>query len=265
MLEAGSGDPVLLVHGIGGWAENWRWVLPELAARGLRAIACDLPGFGGSSAPGPVDYFGLQNAYYARFTSALLDVLGASTAALVGHSLGGAVALVAAASEPSRITRLALAAPGGFGRGLPLLFRLAPLPGAEQVAARLPYAVYEAALRQTFHDPRRIPSELRSELRRYARPSAPEFVRVMRQVATLGGARADLIAAWTKRAPTLRMPVLVLWGANDRVLAPSGARAVRTLLSAARVEMVPDAGHLLLVEQAATVADRLVAFLVGTR
>ena len=63
---APSGVPVLLIHGVGGWAENWREVMEPIAASGRRAIAVDLPGFGETEAPGRVAHFGPNNAYYPQ-------------------------------------------------------------------------------------------------------------------------------------------------------------------------------------------------------
>ena len=68
--------PVLLVHGVGGWAENWRAVMRPLAATGRRVLALDLPGFGESEAPGRVSHFGPEQAFYPRFVMAALDELG---------------------------------------------------------------------------------------------------------------------------------------------------------------------------------------------
>src|SRR2546428_1814139 len=100
VLEANSGaggqrpptrDAIVLVHGVGGWAENWRAVMPPLAATGRRVIAVDLPGFGESQRPGRVSYFGPDGAFYTRFVLAAMDALGIEHAHLVGNSLGGAI------------------------------------------------------------------------------------------------------------------------------------------------------------------------------
>src|SRR4051812_29348780 len=87
--DRASDVPVLLVHGVGGWAENWREVMAPIAATGRSAIAVDLPGFGESEAPGRVSHFGPDDAYYPRFVLALLDALGLKHAHNVGSSMGG--------------------------------------------------------------------------------------------------------------------------------------------------------------------------------
>ena len=82
--DAGRGDPVLMIHGVGAWAENWRDVMGPIASTGRRALACDLPGFGESEAPGNVAHFGPRDAFYPQFIGALLDELGIPSATAAG-------------------------------------------------------------------------------------------------------------------------------------------------------------------------------------
>src|SRR3954469_23477048 len=109
VLAAGDdsrGAPVLLIHGVGGWAENFREVLAPIAASGRRAIAVDLPGFGESEAPGRVSHFGPHNAFYPSWVLALMSELKIVTAHIVGSSMGGAVAYIAAVTAPERFPSL---------------------------------------------------------------------------------------------------------------------------------------------------------------
>src|SRR6266508_2034076 len=133
---AGGGDPVVMIHGVGGWAENWREVMAPIARTGRRTIAFDLPGFGESDAPGDVDHFGPRDPFYPRFVGALLDELGIGSAHLVGNSMGGAVAFTAAVSQPERTRSLALVAGGGVGTEVALFLRLCTLPVVRRVRQR---------------------------------------------------------------------------------------------------------------------------------
>src|SRR5712692_1320758 len=81
--DGSRSTPVVMIHGVGGWAENWRELMTPIADSGRRAIAVDLPGFGESEAPGRVPYFGPTHAYYPKFVLALLDGLGLERAHLV--------------------------------------------------------------------------------------------------------------------------------------------------------------------------------------
>src|SRR3954467_374248 len=140
---AGSGPPLLLVHGIGDSSETWRTVIPRLARRHL-VIAPDLLGHGRSAKP-RADY---SVAAYANGMRDLLGVLGIERATLVGHSFGGGVAMQFAYQFPERTERLVLVASGGAGRAISPLLRAATLPGAELglAALRLPFARHAVGL-----------------------------------------------------------------------------------------------------------------------
>src|SRR5437879_10537583 len=107
-------EPIVLVHGVGGLAENCRPVMPALASTGRQVIALDLPGFGQSEAPRRVRYFGPEEAFYPRFVIAAMDALGVRRAHIAGQSMGGAIAYMAAVSAPERARSLVLVAPGGL-------------------------------------------------------------------------------------------------------------------------------------------------------
>lgn len=264
VIEEGSGAPVLLVHGVGAWAENWRDQLPALAAAGFRAVACDLPGFGRSEAPRGASYFAPDDPYYARFTVDLLDALEIERADLVGHSLGGAVAAVTAICAPERVRRLALVSSGGFGAEVPAIFRLMSLPPLEHLARFAPDALVRSVVRSTFYDLTAIPAWLYADAIRYTRAGGGrEFVRVMRAVAGVRGQSAELRRRWQERARVIRCPVLVVWGREDRVIPVAHADAARALLPRARVEVIERAGHLVMVERPGEFDRILVGFLRG--
>src|SRR5438093_5879867 len=115
LVEDGGTDrePIVLVHGVGGWAENWRPVMPGLASTGRQVIALDLPGFGQSEAPRRVRYFGPEEAFYPRFVIAAMDVLGIERAHIAGNSMGGAIAYMTAVTAPMRTRSIVLVARKG--------------------------------------------------------------------------------------------------------------------------------------------------------
>src|SRR3954467_15957697 len=140
---AGSGPPLLLIHGIGDSSATWRQALPMLARKHL-VIAPDLLGHGRSAKP-RADY---SVAAYANGMRDLLGVLGIERVTLVGHSLGGGVAMQFAYQFPERTERLILVASGGAGRGVSPLLRAATLPGAQlgMSTLRLPFARHAVGL-----------------------------------------------------------------------------------------------------------------------
>jgi pimeloyl-ACP methyl ester carboxylesterase len=135
---AGSGEPLLLIHGLGGTRRTWRNIIGPLAAT-HRVIAPDLPGHGDSDAPAG-DY---SLGAHAAALRDLLVALGHPTATVAGHSLGGGVAMQFAYQFPERTSRLMLISSGGLGRELTPMLRAATLPGAQTVVsalARIPEA-----------------------------------------------------------------------------------------------------------------------------
>src|SRR5215210_4877056 len=129
-LSAGTtGPPLLLLHGVGDNAFDWRWVMPALAST-HRVYAPDLPGSGGSANP-RYDY---SPAFFTRFVATFLDALGVERAAVVGNSLGGLVGLRLALSEPERLAALGLVSSGGLGQEVTYALRSLALPGYGKLA-----------------------------------------------------------------------------------------------------------------------------------
>src|SRR5438876_10426985 len=125
---AGSGPAIVLIHGMASSSGTWNAVIPLLADHGT-VIAPDLPGHGGSTNPGG-DYSLGAHASWLRDLMIALDIPGAT---LVGHSLGGGVAMQTAYQFPERCERLVLVGSGGLGKEVALLLRALALPGAELV------------------------------------------------------------------------------------------------------------------------------------
>lgn len=265
VLEAGepsARDPVVMIHGVGGWAENWREVMGPIARTGRRAIAVDLPGFGESEPAGRVSYFGARDAFYPRFMTALLDELGITTAHLVGSSMGGAVAYMTAVTVPSRTRSLVLVASGGLGADIALFLRLATLPGVTALARLFGRPAHgRAVLRTCFFDPARIPEALYAEAEHYGFRSYPEFVRALRSGVTLRGVRADLRRHWVAQAGRYRGPVLVVWGREDAVLPIGHLDAAKELFPQAEVQVLERCGHLPMIERTDEYMAALAPFL----
>jgi len=261
-LAAGDdGPPLILLHGVGDNALDWRWVTPALA-RSHRVYAPDLPGSGGSAKPQDADY---SPGFFGRFVAAFLGALGIGRAAVVGNSLGGLVALRLALSEPERVAALGLVASAGLGRRVSPALRSLSVPGYGGLATAWgktrPGAAQRALGRAglVFARPRRVPREWLKEQYRLAR--LPGFLEA--QLATvraqvgLRGQREVLV----DRLPELRIPTLVLWGARDRVLPRSQARGAVARLPGGHLEILPDCGHLPQVEQPERFASALDRFL----
>lgn len=256
-------DPVLMIHGLGGWAENWRALMPAVAASGRRAIAVDLPGFGESERLRASRYFDPDEPSYARFVAAALDALGIPEAHVAGHSLGGAVAYTAAVTSPERVRSLTLVAPGGLAREVIRELRLLTLPGMELLARlRRSPAITRQVLYSCFHDPARCPEDVVAEALRYGAPAAPEMVRALRSAVSFRhGLRDDVRLRWIERAPRYRGPSLVVWGMDDRVIPASAAEEARRITPDAEVVLIPSCGHLVMIERPREMLDAFLPFL----
>src|SRR3954465_5682650 len=123
LYDAGDGPPVLLIHGYGDTADRWGRVVPGLLAR-HRVIALDVPPFGRSADPDLPQLLG----FYKEFFPELFERLAIHRATVIGHSLGGAIALHVALARPELVERLGLVAPAGLGHAAPGRRYLLPGP-----------------------------------------------------------------------------------------------------------------------------------------
>jgi pimeloyl-ACP methyl ester carboxylesterase len=248
-LTAGTtGPPLLLLHGVGDNAFDWRWVLPALAST-HRVYAPDLPGSGGSAKP-LTDY---SPAFFTRFVGAFLDALGVDRATVIGNSLGGLVGLRLALAEPERVTALGLVSSAGLGREVTYALRSMAVPGYGKLAVawgkRRPGAAQRALGRAAlvFARPRGAPRKWIKEQYRLAR--LPGFLEA--QLATvraqvgLKGQREVLV----DRLAQLERPTMVVWGTRDRVIPYSHAKEAASRLQEGYLELIPECGHLPQVEQ----------------
>ena len=262
--ESDRGDPVVMIHGVGGWAENWREVMAPFAASGRRAFAVDLPGFGETERPKRVRYFGPDDAFYPRFMIGALDALQLSSAHVVGNSMGGAVAYMLAVTAPERTRSLTLVAAGGLGTDIALFLRAATLPGTITLGKVLGRPAHgRDALRTCFYDPSRIPEQLLVESERYGFASFPEFVRALRSGVTLRGVRPDLRRAWVERASAYRGPVLVVWGREDAVLPLHHVNDLRGIFPHAALQIIERCGHMPMVERPEEFLAAVLPFIEG--
>jgi pimeloyl-ACP methyl ester carboxylesterase len=247
-LEAGSGPPLLLVHGHEQSATSWRWVIPVLA-RTHRVLALSLPGHG-DSAPAVGGY--APGADLAPLVADFLDTLGVGPLHVVGNSVGGAVALRLALADPARIRTLTLVDSAGLGRDVNPLLALDTLPIIGELAimiSRLPGGDVQRtsmSAAMLFAQPLRAPKEFFTEQhdlgRRHGQLEASTAM--ARALFDANGQREVLL----DHLPTLTMPTLVIWGGCDYVLPASQAQAAVDRLPHGRLALFADCGHLPHVE-----------------
>ena len=250
-VEDGKGPDVVLLHGLGASIYTWRDVIGPVAAAGFHVVAFDNRGFGGSAKPAS----GYGAGDYAALTVDLLDSLHLSDVVLVGHSMGGEIAALAALRAPQRVRGLVLVDASGLGTHLPLLTRLARAPLVGSIIAEFRgRGGVRAALRSSFGDPSRV-SE--ADVDQYYAPVAePDFSRTLS-----GVARHFDFGALAGRLDSIAVPTLVIWGSRDRWIPVGiGQRMVLALPRAAFV-LVPGVGHDIPDEAPADLTRHLIAFL----
>lgn len=250
-VERGHGPPMVLVHGFLGSTVNFRVVMERLAPQ-VRAVALDLPGFGYSDRPLDID---LSHTAMAELLRAALDRLGIERATVLGHSMGGVIAMRLAAAHPERVERLILVAapaPDEVHR-LPLYPLLRPaLPVALVLAlAAMPHI--RRSLRDLTYDPEFITDE---RWQAYTRPrrlhgSAHALIKLLGDI----GHDPPLDPA------DIATRTLLLWGEADTAVPLRVAHRLHALMPDARLEVVPRAGHLVLEEQPDVSANAILRFL----
>jgi pimeloyl-ACP methyl ester carboxylesterase len=257
VTEAGSGPPVLLLHGLGATKVS---LLPTVAAlaNGNRAIAVDLPGFGDSDKPLSARY---DAAYFASAMTALLDTLEIERADIVGNSMGGRVAIEMGLTFPRRVKRLGLLAPSlawlRERRWAPYLRLLPPQLGAIQPAPR---PVVEGIVRRLIPGAKQgwTAAGVDEFLRSYLRPRG--------RAAFYAAARNIYLEEphgpggfWT-RLPELEPPSLFIWGKRDPIVPIRFAHHVQHALPAAR-HLELDCGHVPQLERPRETHEALRRFL----
>ena len=223
-----DGNVVLLVHGYGGDRNSWLFLQEPLAAK-YRVYALDLPGHGTSAK----DVGDGSTGVLADAVVAVLDALGATRAHLVGHSMGGAVALVVAARDPARIASLTLIAPSGFGPEINAGF-LRGFAGAQTRRELKPL------VGQLFADESLVTRQLVDDLLAYKRlDGVDEALHALAGALLDGDAqRGDSAALVAAVGGTV--PVTVVWGAADRIIPAAQAEAVGGAIR----HLIDGAGHM---------------------
>jgi pimeloyl-ACP methyl ester carboxylesterase len=242
-VQAGSGPVLLLIHGIAGTLENWQAVIEPLA-RGHTVLAPDLPGHG-RSAPGAGDY---SLGALAAGLRDLLVALGHQRATLVGHSLGGGVAMQFAYQFPEMTERLVLVSSGGLGPEVSPILRAAALPGAElfiAATAALGNNVGTKVARGLAFVGLRPSTDVSEVARGYAslvdRDRRSAFLATLRGVVGTGGQR---VHAGDRLYLDEGMPVLIIWGARDPIVPAQHGENAHEAIPGSRLEIFEGVGHL---------------------
>lgn len=251
-IDQGEGPAVVFLHGSGPGASghsNFKGNYPVLARHGMRCLVIDLVGFGYSDKPEDVNY---PLEFFVECVKQTLDIAGVERCAVVGNSLGGAVAIGLALSYPELVDRLVLMAPGGMSPREEYL----QMPGMQKM-----FEIYMSdgelntgSMRELFefglvHDPAHVTDELLAER-----------MQIMAQMNTQVMLTMD-IPDLSVRLQELSCPVLVFWGSNDRMMPDSGLLAVAKNTPNMKMIVLSECGHWAMVEHEALFNRECLAFI----
>jgi pimeloyl-ACP methyl ester carboxylesterase len=241
--RAGTGPTIVLIHGMAGSLDTWDPVFADLA-RSCDVIAVDLPGHGASSR--------LRGDYSLGSLAAsvrdILDALEVPAATIVGHSLGGGIAMQFMYQFPERCERLILVGSGGLGREVTPMLRALAVPGAGLALAGIAKVQHQRHVASAGRLLRplagRVWNDLPYMLRQMATLDDPEtrssFLATIHAVIDVGG---QGINATDRLHLADGLATMIVWGEHDRMIPSAHGSAAAELIPGCRFELVPGAGH----------------------
>ena len=236
--QAGSGPPLILLHGLGEAAVIW-YANVEPLAKGHTVYVPDLPGHGASEEP-PWEY-SLKNSIH--FLEAFMDALGLQRTSLVGNSMGGLVALALALERPQRVRRLVLEDAAGLGREIAGFLRFMSMPMlGELLISNRPNAT-QWVLRKVFHNKAHVTERLVSLIHEErSRPgNSAAMLKMLRVGVSVLGVRSSINL--TSRLEELQVPTIVFWGRDDRIFPLAHGRRAAQLIPEGQLRVFEQCGH----------------------
>jgi pyruvate dehydrogenase E2 component (dihydrolipoamide acetyltransferase) len=245
-LGAGDGPPILFIHGFGADLNTWMFNQPALAER-HRTIALDLPGHGGSTKA--LDS-AVDESSFAADIDRFLAALNIDRVHLVGHSMGGGIALAFAVWQPERVASLTLIASAGFGPEINAAF----IDGFVKMERRRDA---QDVLRLLVRNPALVSRQMVEDVLRYKRLDG--VAAALRRLADEWFPNGVQRANWAELAKSLSVPTQIIWGRDDGIIPAAHGAA---LGGDVPVHILDDSGHLPHMEKSAEV-NRLIARFVG--
>jgi pimeloyl-ACP methyl ester carboxylesterase len=261
-LDEGSGEAIVLLHGMAGSSDTWRSLIGPLS-RKYRVVAPDLLGHGNSTKP-RTDY---SLGALSVLIRDVLNELGITRATFVGHSLGGGISMQFVYQHPDYVQRLVLINSGGLGPDVGMLLRLSSLPGAELVLPIIAAKRLLAPGERVWSLMRKagIESPRGEEMWRHYRslsdgPTRQAFLRTVRAVIDH---RGQAVSALNRLNTRMDFPVMAIWGDRDTMIPVAHAYAAQRVRPDVRVEVLTDVGHFPHAERPAEVAELIDDFITS--
>jgi pimeloyl-ACP methyl ester carboxylesterase len=260
--DLGAGPPVLLLHGLGASAESWEPVAGPLS-RHFRVLIPDLIGFGFTDKP-DIDY---TLEAFVGFVGAFMQSLDIARASLIGHSLGGAIALRIAIEHPEWVDRLAVADTAGLAETPGTLIKLLRTPLIGEVLLTPSRSKTRQALKLYFHDQSLVTDDLvEFNYRLISQPGAKRaYLSTIRNAVSTSDPDLDLKTLVADQLDQIEAPTLVLWGQEDQLAPMDSGEVAANVIPHAELHIIPDAGHNPMVEQPDHFTQAVLDFLAPLR
>ncbi|CAB1059296.1 hypothetical protein D1BOALGB6SA_4058 [Olavius sp. associated proteobacterium Delta 1] len=253
-IDSGSGVPLVFIHGFGSSVFSWRKNIHPISKH-HRVCAPDLPGFGFSDKPLDADY---TIDAYADFIIQFMDRLQIKKAVLVGHSLGGGIALLTSLKYPSRVRALILLDTEAYPITPPLMLRAAKLPIVRSIIHRaIGEWVVRISLKRSYHDQTLITERLVDE---YYRPFLTENGKSV-PIKVLQAIDFEKLKELPRRYRRIRKKTLIIWGQEDRISRIHLAQKLKKDLPNSKLMIIPASGHLVQEEKPEVVNSAILNFI----
>jgi pimeloyl-ACP methyl ester carboxylesterase len=261
---AGDGPLLILLHGITSTSDSWREVMPQLAER-YTVVAPDMVGHGRSAKPRG-DY---SLGAYAAGVRDLLAALGFERGTVVGHSLGGGIAMQFSYLFPEYVERMALISSGGLGKEVHPLLRAAVLPGSEWVLPLLAREWSVKAGDAVRSVAAKVGIEAGPDIAEFARGYASlteegasdAFIHTLRNCIDHEGQR---VSALDRLYLADQLPTLFIWGDNDPVIPVEHGRNAHRIVAHSRYVEIEGSGHWPMLDDPERVVSELTSFIEET-
>lgn len=241
-----KGPAVVLIHGLGGYIENWIYNIGPLA-EAHRVYAMDLPGFGQSDKKPLI----LDLMILVRFIKDFMDVLDIDKASLVGNSLGGGLALAFAAEYPYMVDKLIVADSAGMGKEVIRDFGLCSLPVLGEILIRPDRKTSYKLWEKIVYDASKVTPEMKDLSYKYASdPGAKKaMLSALRAGINIFGQKEKLVRRLLSGLSAVKTPTLIVWGRRDGIIPVSHAQVAVEKIPGARLELFDECGHMPMLEQ----------------
>jgi len=258
-IVKGSGSPVLLVHGFGQFLEVWWFNIGPLSQH-YQVYAMDLPGHGLSEKPAVDCTFSIVTEFIIDF----MEALGIGHASLIGHSMGGSICLDEAINFPDKVDRIILVDSGGLSEKVPLLYRLCALPVLGDILVRPTIkAGVRHGIKRAFYNPDLVTEDmvnLNYELLRKPGVKAT-MLSIIRSGISISRSNPETII--TDKLRLVKVPTLLIHGAQDAVIPLKYAQNASRLIPDCRLEIINECGHCPHLEKASEFNEAVISFLGG--